>query len=108
MEVVPGSSERGGAADEPGRQADQPVEQGQRHGESEPLTPRPPIRQAAPGGRTLAFDEVSDDDDVIVLHQGRVLMHGSVSRVMEAADARDIRAAFTWLTHGAEAATEVP
>ena len=57
---------------------------------------------------THLIDEVSDDDDVIVLHQGRVLVHGSVSRVMEAADARDIRAAFTWLTHGAEAATEVP
>src|SRR5260221_9185476 len=57
---------------------------------------------------THLIDEVSDDDDVIVLHQGRVLVHGSVSRVLEAADARDIRAAFTWLTHGAEAATEVP
>src|SRR6059058_6017092 len=57
---------------------------------------------------THLIEEVEPHDNVIVLHEGRILAHGPVSRVMEAADARDIRAAFTWLTHGAEAATEVP
>jgi len=52
--------------------------------------------------------EVSDDDDVIVLHQGRVLVPGSVFTRLEAADDPDIRAAFTWLSHGAEAATDGP
>jgi ABC-2 type transport system ATP-binding protein len=47
---------------------------------------------------THLIDEVSDDDDVIVLHQGRVLGHGSVARLLEAEDAQDLRAAFTRLT----------
>jgi ABC-2 type transport system ATP-binding protein len=55
---------------------------------------------------THLIDEVSDDDDVIVLHQGRVLTHGSVPCVLDAADAKDIRAAFTRLTQGADAAIE--
>jgi ABC-2 type transport system ATP-binding protein len=49
---------------------------------------------------THLIDEVSDDDDVIVLHQGRVLRHGSVARMLEAAGAQDLRAAFTRLTQG--------
>jgi ABC-2 type transport system ATP-binding protein len=57
---------------------------------------------------THLIDEVSDDDDVIVLHQGRILAHGSVSRIMEAADAQEIRTAFTRLTQGADAAIEGP
>src|SRR5437016_12479803 len=55
---------------------------------------------------THLIDEVSDDDDVIVLHQGRVLAHGSVPRVLDAAGAKDIRAAFTSLTQGTDAAIE--
>jgi ABC-2 type transport system ATP-binding protein len=55
---------------------------------------------------THLIDEISDDDDVIVLHQGRVLAHGSVSRVLDAADAKDIHAAFTCLTQGTDAAIE--
>jgi len=55
---------------------------------------------------THLIDEVADDDDVIVLHQGRVLAHGPASRMVEAADAPDIRAAFTRLTQEAEAASE--
>jgi ABC-2 type transport system ATP-binding protein len=55
---------------------------------------------------THLIDEVADDDDVIVLHQGRVLAHGPASRVVEAADAQDIRAAFTRLTQEVEAVTE--
>jgi ABC-2 type transport system ATP-binding protein len=57
---------------------------------------------------THLIDEVADDDDVIVLHQGRVLAHGPVSRLVGAADAPDIRAAFTRLTQEAEAASEAP
>jgi ABC-2 type transport system ATP-binding protein len=57
---------------------------------------------------THLIDEVSDDDDVIVLHQGRILAHGSVSRIMEAADAQEIRTAFTRLTQGADATIEAP
>jgi ABC-type dipeptide/oligopeptide/nickel transport system ATPase component len=55
---------------------------------------------------THLIDEVVDDDDVIVLHQGRVLAHGAASRVVAAADAGDIRAAFTRLTKDADLASE--
>src|SRR5262249_8512020 len=55
---------------------------------------------------THLIDEVADDDDVIVLHQGRVLAHGPTSRVIAMAEAADIRAAFTSLTQAAEAASE--
>jgi ABC-2 type transport system ATP-binding protein len=47
---------------------------------------------------THLIDEVSESDDVIVLHQGRVLAHGAVARVIADAQAADIRAAFTALT----------
>jgi ABC-2 type transport system ATP-binding protein len=55
---------------------------------------------------THLIDEVADDDDVIVLHQGRLLAHGPVSRTVEATSARDIRAAFAHLTQEADAASE--
>jgi ABC-2 type transport system ATP-binding protein len=55
---------------------------------------------------THLIDEIADDDDVIVLHHGRVLAHGSVPRVLDAAGAKDIRAAFTRLTQGTDAAIE--
>jgi ABC-2 type transport system ATP-binding protein len=55
---------------------------------------------------THLIDEVADDDDVIALHQGRVLAHGAASRVVAAADAGDIRAAFTRLTQDADLASE--
>jgi ABC-2 type transport system ATP-binding protein len=57
---------------------------------------------------THLIDEIDDDDDVIVLHRGRVLAHGPVPRVLQAADAQDIRTAFTRLTQSAEAQAEVP
>jgi ABC-2 type transport system ATP-binding protein len=47
---------------------------------------------------THLVDEIAHEDDVIVLHEGRMLAHGPVSRVMEQAGATDIRAAFTRLT----------
>jgi ABC-2 type transport system ATP-binding protein len=56
---------------------------------------------------THLIDEVSDEDEVIMLHEGRVLAHGSASRMVEAAGVKNIRAAFTRLTQAADAASEV-
>jgi ABC-2 type transport system ATP-binding protein len=47
---------------------------------------------------THLIDEVNPGDDVVVLHQGRILAHGDVDAVARAADAPNIRAAFTKLT----------
>jgi ABC-2 type transport system ATP-binding protein len=47
---------------------------------------------------THLIDEVNPGDDVVVLHQGRVLAHGDSDAVARAADAPNIRAAFTKLT----------
>jgi ABC-2 type transport system ATP-binding protein len=55
---------------------------------------------------THLIDEVSETDDVIVLHLGRVLAHGSVPDTVRAAGAQDIHGAFTRLTQAAEAASE--
>ncbi len=59
---------------------------------------------------THLIDEVSDENDVVVLHQGRVLAHGPVTRVVAATGAGDIRAAFTKLTQELplQAAGEAP
>jgi ABC-2 type transport system ATP-binding protein len=46
---------------------------------------------------THLIDEVADGDDVIVLHQGRLLAHGAVPRVVADQNASDIRGAFTAL-----------
>ena len=43
---------------------------------------------------THLIDEVAEDD-VVVLHQGRVLAHGPVTRVTADTGTQDIRAAFT-------------
>jgi ABC-2 type transport system ATP-binding protein len=48
---------------------------------------------------THLIDEVSADDDVIVLHHGRVLAHGPVARVVSDSGATDIRGAFARLTN---------
>ena len=53
---------------------------------------------------THLFDEVGPGDDLVVLHQGRVLAHGPVPRVVADAGADDIHAAFMHLT-GAAAGT---
>lgn len=47
---------------------------------------------------THLIDEVADSDQVVVLHQGRVLAQGLVARVVADCAARDIRDAFTGLT----------
>src|SRR5713101_4367615 len=57
---------------------------------------------------THLIDEVADDDNVIVLHEGRVLAQGPVPGVVKAAGGQDIRTAFTRLTQAAEAQIEAP
>ncbi len=52
---------------------------------------------------THLIDEVMQHDDVVVLHQGRVLAHGTAKHVTELAGAQDIRAAFIALTRANEA-----
>jgi ABC-2 type transport system ATP-binding protein len=56
---------------------------------------------------THLIDEISDGDDVIVLHRGRILAQGSVASITNAAQARDIREAFTRLTQDGETAHQV-
>ncbi len=50
---------------------------------------------------THLFDEILPSDDLVVLHQGRVLAHGQVSRVIADAGVQDVNAAFTRLTEAA-------
>jgi ABC-2 type transport system ATP-binding protein len=47
---------------------------------------------------THLIDEVADDDQLIVLHQGRILADGPVPRVIKDCGAGDVRDAFTRLT----------
>jgi ABC-2 type transport system ATP-binding protein len=47
---------------------------------------------------THLFDEILPSDDLVVLHQGRILAHGQVSRVIADAGAQDVNAAFMRLT----------
>lgn len=51
---------------------------------------------------THLFDEISADDDLVVLHRGRVLAHGQVARVLTDTGARDVASAFRRLTDPAE------
>lgn len=55
---------------------------------------------------THLIDEVAATDDVIVLHEGRLLAHGAVSRVVADTKTPDIRAAFAALIQNV--ATEQP
>jgi len=52
---------------------------------------------------THLVDEVADDDDLIVLHRGRILAQGRVSDIAAGAD---IGAAFLRLTQQADLANE--
>ena len=49
---------------------------------------------------THLIDEISDDDDVIILHQGRVRADGNLAQVIRAAGADSISGAFDVLTQG--------
>lgn len=50
---------------------------------------------------THLFDEVMTGDDLVVLHQGRVLAHGPVGDIIAEAGAHDINSAFMRLTGAA-------
>ena len=50
---------------------------------------------------THLFDEIMPGDELVVLHQGRVLAHGAVEDMIAAAGARDINSAFMRLTGAA-------
>jgi ABC-2 type transport system ATP-binding protein len=47
---------------------------------------------------THLFDEIGLNDDLVVLHQGRVLAQGKVARVITEAGGSDINTAFMRLT----------
>jgi ABC-2 type transport system ATP-binding protein len=51
---------------------------------------------------THLVDEIADSDDLIVLHQGRMLAHGSVAQVLAQTGEQSARAAFTRLTAAPE------
>ena len=57
---------------------------------------------------THLFDEIDAADDLVVLHQGRVLAHGEVARIVAEAGARDVNAAFMRLTAAAPAERPAP
>jgi ABC-2 type transport system ATP-binding protein len=54
---------------------------------------------------THLIDEVGPEDQVIILHKGRVLAQGDVAAVVADAGAADIREAFTKLTGAGTPAT---
>jgi ABC-2 type transport system ATP-binding protein len=47
---------------------------------------------------THLFDEIGSNDDLVVLHQGRVLAQGKVAQVIASAGGSDINTAFMRLT----------
>jgi ABC-2 type transport system ATP-binding protein len=55
---------------------------------------------------THLIDEVADNDQVVVLHQGRVLADGLVSQVVVNCGAHNIRDAFTRLTRSEQSTNE--
>lgn len=58
---------------------------------------------------THLFDEVAPSDDLVVLHQGRVLARGEVARVIADAGTIDVQSAFLRLTGVApQTANEAP
>jgi ABC-2 type transport system ATP-binding protein len=68
------------------------------------------VRSLVPAGATVLWathlvDEIADGDDVVILHEGRVLAHGPVVRIVQEAGASDIRAAFTQIIRAAGAPT---
>jgi ABC-2 type transport system ATP-binding protein len=53
------------------------------------------------------FDEVIPSDNLVVLHEGRVLANGEVTRVLDDSGARDVNTAFMRLT-GAKSGSLAP
>ncbi|MGA2997255.1 ABC transporter ATP-binding protein [Bradyrhizobium sp.] len=56
---------------------------------------------------THLFDEVIPSDNLVVLHEGRVLANGEVTRVLDDSGARDVNTAFMRLT-GAKSGSLAP
>jgi ABC-2 type transport system ATP-binding protein len=56
---------------------------------------------------THLFDEIAPSDNLVVLHQGRILAQGPVARVIAETGADNVNAAFMRLT-GAAASTGSP
>jgi ABC-2 type transport system ATP-binding protein len=50
---------------------------------------------------THLLDEIVPSDDLVVLHQGRVLAHGQVARIIADTGAQDINSSFMCLTEAA-------
>ena len=57
---------------------------------------------------THLFDEIIPNDDLVVLHQGRVLARGPVARIIADTGAHDINASFKRLTETAESGNSSP
>ena len=55
---------------------------------------------------THLVDEVAGEDDLIVLHRGRILAHGQVAGIVAQNGGEGVGAAFTRLTQDADAASE--
>ena len=56
---------------------------------------------------THLFDEIIPSDDLVILHQGRVLARGEVAHVLEEVGAHDVNSAFMRLT-GARSGSPTP
>jgi ABC-2 type transport system ATP-binding protein len=58
---------------------------------------------------THLFDEIEPNDDLVILHQGRILAEGKVACVIAKAEARDLHSAFVQLTEtGSRSESAVP
>ncbi len=47
---------------------------------------------------THLFDEIVASDDLVILHQGRILAEGKVARIVANAGAHDLHSAFVHMT----------
>jgi ABC-2 type transport system ATP-binding protein len=57
---------------------------------------------------THLLDEITDGDDLVVLHEGRVLAKGSVDSIVARTGARDLHGAFMHLTRATATGSIVP
>ena len=59
------------------------------------------MREYIEAAMARGIDEIGLSDNLVVLHQGKVLAHGEVSRVIADAGAQDVNSAFMRLTGAA-------
>jgi ABC-2 type transport system ATP-binding protein len=57
---------------------------------------------------THLFDEIMPNDDLVVLHEGKVLAHGQVARVMADTGTCDVNSAFARLTAATDSGSPAP